>query len=568
MHDSNPSPQTTHPVAILGVLALVVAVVTSVLAIPPADAAGSAPTFGVSEVDEAVDFATTEWADPWDFSSNKDLPNHEGHSHFRMSNVSRNKGIWKATTEDSGYVRFTQSWDVGGIPWGRDGALHPVDASKYQRVSFRMKTSLDSPKTGGRILWQDCGQLRPECSGGTKFVTQPGWHTYDVLIERDAAYPVDWNGMIRGFAMMPSRLGTNIELDWVRLYDPSTAPAPLAVNAGSPAQLYWDKDTNPNNNTADNANWGPIGNGGSATFDAASYPPGNYHFYTNDGSGPSAYSQPFRIDARPRLVVINPDITGGADFAKAVRKNEWDFEQANDVASTRNAKVTVSDGLARGVNATPDLTDSGVHLGMDGKLINTSRYHRLTMKVFLSGKFDLSANPGGGMNARLIWHLHNQSRSFDSDDIVVTPGWNIITLDLANTPANELIEPYVPGAKWKGLSVDMLRIDPHEDAGKRAFKIDWVKLSRDDKARNGKFTVAFKDKAYEPGSTVEVFVDDDKNAANGVGSLATSQPLVKGKNTLDIFRANHGKGTKWIFVRITDPSGTVTEAYSTGPVKL
>ncbi len=568
MHEAHPSPRTTHPLTVLSVLSVVFAMVLSLVAVAPANAAGSAPTISVTEVDEAVDFATTEWADPWDFSGAKDLPNYEGHSHFRMSDVSRKKGVWKATTQDSGYIRLIQSWDVGGIPWGRDGALHPIDASKYQRVSFRMKTSLDSPKTGGRILWQDCGQLRPECSGGTKFVTQPGWHTYDVLIEKDAAYPVDWTGMVRGFAMMPSRLGTTVELDWIRLYDPSTAPAPLAIEATSAGQLYWDKDANPANNTADNPNWGPVGDGGGANFDAASYPPGKYYFYTDDGSGPSAYSEPFRIDARPRLVVLNPDITGGADFAKSVRKDAWDFNQPGDVGWTRNAKVTVSDGLARGVNATPDLTDSGVHLDMSGKLINTSRYHRLTMKVFFSGKFDLSANPGGGMNARVIWHLNGQSRSFDSDDIVVTPGWNIITLDLADIPPSELVEPYVPGAKWKGLSVDMLRIDPHEDAGKRAFKIDWVKLSRDDKSRRGKFAVTFKDKAYEPGSTVEVYVDNDKNQANGIGNLAASQALVKGKNSVDIFRADHGKGTKWVFVRITDPSGSVTESYSTGPVKL
>lgn len=534
-------------------------------------AAGAAPSVSTTQVDESVDFATTQFLDPWDFSNKQDLPDYAQLNHFKVTNTSRSGGVFRGTSEPFGFLRFLQSWDNSGLPWGRDGAINEIDTAVYDRISFRMKTDLSQPRTGGRVVWYDCGQLRAECQGGTKFVSEPGWHTYDVELQNDPAeYPVAWQGKIRGLSLIPSRMATNFELDWVRLYDSSTGQN-ITVTPATSGDLYWDADSNPANNTADNPRWGRVdpvnGTAGPTTFSAAAFPPGRYFFYTDNGSGPSTYSAPVKIDARPRVQVINPDMAGGTSYAKKVRKDPWDFKQQSDMWLTPNASVQIAGGKAVGVNAAPDLTDSGVYLAVKaGKPINTTQFHRLTVKVFYAGDFSLSATPGGGMNARLAWHRADADVYMTSDDIVVHPGWNTITLDLNDFTPQELMEPYVAGHKWKGLKIDQFRFDPHEDAGVRQFKIDHIHLSRDDRSAKKKFTVKLRDKAYEPGSTVKVFVDTDDSGFDG--TLVASQALKGGVNKVVIHRADTGRGKRWVYVEVTDPSGTVSRNYSTGPVKM
>lgn len=561
------NPLRTRSIASL----LTTAVVLGTLGVltSPSAAAGAAPTVSQTQVDESVDFATTQFLDPWDFSNNQDVPNHVNLNLFKMTNTSRSGGVLKGNSEAFGFVRLLQSWDNSGIPWGRDGALNEIDTATYDRISFRMKTDLSQSRTGGRVVWYDCGQLRGECQGGTKFVSEPGWHTYDVELVNDPEYPVAWQGMVRGLSLIPSRMATNFELDWIRLYDSSTGQS-VSVSPSSAGEVYWDRDGNQANNTASNPNWGRVDTsttGESVTFNADAYPPGVYRFYSVDGSGASAYSSTLKIDARPRVQVINPDLAGGTSYAKKVRKDPWDFKQASDMWLTPNASVQISGGKAVGVNTQPDPTDSGVYLAVkNGKPINTSQFHRLTIKVFYAGDFSLSAAPGGGMNGRIAWHRADSDVYITSDDIVVHPGWNTITLDLSDFSPSELIEPYSSGMKWKGLKIDQFRFDPHEDAGARQFKIDHIHLSRDDRATRKKFSVKFRDKAYEPGSTVKVYVDTDNSGFDG--TLMASQALTPGQNKVVIHRADTGRGKRWVYVEVTDPSGTMSRSYSTGPVKM
>ena len=69
---------------------------------------------------------------------------------------------------------------------------------------------------------------------------------------------------------------------------------------------------------------------GSVTFNYGILAPGAYTATLTCNNGTSA-SQAFTINAPPTVTVIDPDITGGADFATDVLGNPWDLADAADV---------------------------------------------------------------------------------------------------------------------------------------------------------------------------------------------------------------------------------------------
>ncbi len=549
-----------------------VAVLTALLALAhPAPAGASVSTVSVStsQVSETEDFATTEFANPWDFADSVDVKPYDGLGTDRLSSVSISGGTLSAQSLEQGNIMLLRSWDRGGIPWGRDGDLHPIDASKYTHISFRMKSHVTSVIGGGHVDWFDCGQTRPECSGGTTFLVHPGWHTYVVELDENIGWPVQWAGLIRGMRLVFGNTVGPVEIDWVRLYKP-TAPVTVSVTDTTPstdAMVYWDRDNILSNNTPDNRNWGSLGiaSGGSVSFPASAYPPGTYRFYAVDDGATSGYSPTMRINRRPRPVVIDPDIAGGADYATTVRGDAWDMSQPSDVAWLTNATGSVSGGNFVGANAPPVRSDSQVFLPVAGT-IDANRWHRLTARVWFDGDFGLSALPGGGMNARVIWGV-GDSNFRDSDDLVIEPGWNTINLDLSELEGEDvtLSGSLASGpANWSG-AVNLFRIDPHEDEGIRDFRIDYVHLREDDRG-TGKFDIRFRDYGHEPGTVARIYADNDNVGFNG--TLIGTVNVVNGVNTFTWWPTAAQAGTKWIHIEMTDPAGGVASSYSTGPVTV
>ena len=173
--------------------------------------------------------------------------------------------------------------------------------------------------------------------------------------------------------------------------------------------------------------------------------------------------------------------------------------QASDIFGPANMSYGFNGNLLNGINA-GDMRDAHFFLPLNGA-IDGNRFHRLTFNVFYEGPFSLGFEPGGGMVARLIWETAGAPGVWqDSDDIVVYPGWNNISIDMATSPAYAITDPDTPNRiGWAGQQITAVRFDPHEDIGARRFLVDNIKLAEDSTGYGGAYDVRFHDNAWQRG---------------------------------------------------------------------
>ncbi|MGI9606717.1 MAG: hypothetical protein ACR2P0_11325 [Acidimicrobiales bacterium] len=548
-----------------------VVMAASTLSAAPASAASILKPRGQMITTEAPDFASVSFSDSWDFNGEHDLPHVDGLSHTRFTNVRIENGVWKGTGQNQAHLRLLQSWN--SLPNGRDGELHPIDADRFTRLSFRMRLT-GHDRSAAEVSWYDCGMLRPECKGGVGFWVDSGWNTYDIELVNDPAKgPVDWEGEIRGLVLTPSAKGGEIEIDWIRLYEPSTNGMRYrSFDTHPDTQLIWDRDRHAGNNNHRNPNWGVIADIGQeghiAWWDTDALPPGKYFVYTLSPNGKSGVRR-LVINQRPRPVIFEPNLQGGLSYDLAVRGNAWDFNAANDVGLTRNMTYSIANGTLIGTNTAPNRSDSGFRLAIPAdKPIDAERFHRFTARVYYEGGFSLSGGPGGGMNARLVWRKAGGGLGdFKvSDDIVVYPGWNTISIDLNDYTPNELVEGGSTTG-WEG-NIGLLRFDAHEDSGTRRFHVDYVMMSEDDKPTNGTFDVTFRDRGFEKGTTANIYID--RNADGVGGQLIGSVTVARGTNTFtwNVPQNRVGSGEWHVVVEMIDRHEQTQTTVSTGTLTL
>ena len=102
------------------------------------------------------------------------------------------------------------------------------------------------------------------------------------------------------------------------------------------------------------------------------------------------------------------------------------------------------------------------------------------------------------MVARLIWQTAGAPGVWqDSDDIVVYPGWNDITVDLATNSAlgDHRSRTRRNRIGWAGQLITAVRFDPHEDSGARRFLVDNIKIAEDSTGYGGTYDIRFHDNA-------------------------------------------------------------------------
>ena len=202
---------------------------------------------------------------------------------------------------------------------------------------------------------------------------------------------------------------------------------------------------------------------------------------------------------------------------------------------------------------------------------NPDRYHRATVDVCYDGPMSFANAPGGGMNARFAWLAHGAPLWSETQDIIVYPGCNRMTIDLATTPAvavNDENTAYKGG--WRGQRFYHLRFDPNEDPGYRNIEIRDIKLA-DDAAFSTSYPITFADNAGAPGVTADIFVSTIAGNFQGT-RIANDVPVAGGVNTFN-WNGNNEAGvplpnaTYWVYIVMRNGSGTGT-AHASGPLRL
>jgi hypothetical protein len=262
----------------------------------------------------------------------------------------------------------------------------------------------------------------------------------------------------------------------------------------------------------------------------------------------------------PTVRMLTPSIEGGADYA-TVAGNPWDFNDASDIAGTNHIVNVSFDGTA--YNGQTQGNDSYVVLPLPVPL-NTDRYHRFTADVCYGGEFALTGAPGGGMNARVIWFDEGGQALSDSQDIIVEPGCNRMTFDMATDPAIAVDDDTTAlKAGWRGLKISYLRFDLNEDPGTRAFSLRDIRLADDAAFSSGTYPITFNSSVA---GSAEVFVTTERGSFNGT-RIGTVPNVVAGANQFNWDGGNLPNGTYWVYTVIRGGGGIGT-GYSTGPVRL
>ena len=266
-------------------------------------------------------------------------------------------------------------------------------------------------------------------------------------------------------------------------------------------------------------------------------------------------------DGSPVVRVLTPSDVGGADYA-TVSGNAWDMAGPDDVVTVGDITNGNFDGAS--YNGTTFRNDPFIELPLRTPLI-TDRYHRATIDICYGGGFSFADAPGGGMVGRFAWFDEGGQIWSETQDIIVYPGCNVMTIDLATNPAGAVNdENTIYKAGWRGIRITQLRFDPNEDRGFRDFSLRDIRLADDAAFSSGEYPISFSSTA---GGTAELFATTDSgswNTATPIGTMA----VAPGINTLQWNGSSLPNGTYYVWVRVTGGNNTKGSAYSTGPVRI
>ncbi len=480
------------PSLLLGTIALIGGTVA--LPATSTHAAGSSP----------ADYAAEAFSDPWDYNNAEDQVIADDGPMRSATNASIGGGQLHFDMAQPGYFHPLWAGYPGALVHGREGQGRPIDAGRYNRISFRMNATAEVP---AGVRWYSCQEISDACQGGFNFFTKPGWHTYDFALApiNEANLTTPWAGNIVSLrvALSPAST-THFDVDWLQVYP-----------SGSPV---------------------------------------------GEGVGPVP-----QID--------EPDVTGGADYATISRNGDaWDFNEASDIHRLDSVRGAVSGGVFAGTNSAPAMNDPAVGMRL-GQAFRGSDFHRVTVDYTYDGPFNLEDKAGGGTNARIIWRIAGTPLTKtgadlqNSDDIVTYPNLKSFTVDMATVNPADVTDPSQNGPRigWAGQMIELLRLDPHEDRGERAFRIDRIKVADND-AGEKSFDIVWKDNSFGAGTTADLYIDTDDRGFDGT-QIASGLPVQAGRNVFSWTPPAGTTGTWFVYV-VHHRGGQVGRAYSGGPVRI
>ncbi len=177
------------------------------------------------------DYHIEAFGDPLDFSNPEDHVLANDSMLYGMREASMSGGQLHLDLDGLGFFSAVWGGYPTGIPHGREGGVHPIDASRFNRLVIRM----NAPEgMAAGIQWFSCIEANEACSGAIGFTTKGGWNTYDFdLTKNTGGNP--WGGSIVGvrIGLSPAE-STHVDVDWIRIV-PSGVGAVDEITGGAPA---------------------------------------------------------------------------------------------------------------------------------------------------------------------------------------------------------------------------------------------------------------------------------------------------------------------------------------------
>ena len=482
----------------IAVAAAFVALVGTTISVVPDARPAEAAT---SQQVEAPDFASEVYGDPWDYSNAEDQNTDEVGTSAAISN-----GKLRVALRSGDHVSLVQTVS-GSLPYGRDGAAQPIDASRYKRLSFKMDQPFD--RQIGAIYWWTCREKTAECGGGVTFPVTPGNQVYDISLSKAST--------LQGKRPFSGKI-VALRLD----------PVVLPAGKSGTALIDWTRLR---------------GAGG----DHAAYPPGTY--------GDTVVAR------RPRPVVDSPNASEGVDLATKQRGTPWVFTSP---AAAQGIGIKYATILGYN-NAGMTARNSGQYPG-DSQLslpvsrFDASTYHNLAIEYTYDGTYSLASTPGGGKMARLIWWDPSSTVPQIGNDILTYSGVNAREINLDLNAQNDLDEDALsPKLGWAGRTVSQLRFDPNEDPGALTWHLRSLHL-RADPVAYGSTTVKFHDDAWVSGTTATVSVA--RTGTSSWHTIAQNVAVKKGSNSVRFSVAGLSQSKYRVRVAVTHPGVATTTAKS------
>ena len=510
------------------------------------------------------DFATDGLSDPWDFSNREDVAldpaQFPGFSTFAI-NAGRVGGT---SVNSSTNFSLLQRAYFGILNPGRTGRRFPIASTFFTKLALKMSASAGNRHP--RLYWfhDDLGNPSSDVTGwrylDPNVVTPAGNGIYVVDLasvtqpgQGQTSGASAWAASpVKGFSVYPNDMGSqyDVQFDWVRITSAdghqASATIPVTWSGGSGATTIQVTDAA---GTLFTVASGLAGT--SYSWNYGVLPPGTYTIRVIRNGVPST-ANTFTINTPPTIKLIEPDETGGEDFATTVLGNPWDMNDQGDrrvdvnivdhllAPSFSGGQFTAtSDGQTVAFSGSVPVGDPQVYFLSNQKdfnttdIVNTNRYHRLTFGLQVDHGFDLQR----GSVARVFWGSASSSTGggtpYDvttTKDLITWPGMNVYSVDLASLTAatDGGLEPG-NATPWTARNVRHFRIDPLEFGGGEQvpFHFDNVKLAADDETVNGSFTIKFQ--GADPDGPAATTVALYYLAPSGLTLITPNAPLSAGQ---------------------------------------
>jgi hypothetical protein len=519
------------------------------------------------------DFATDVHADPWDFANVDDLsPFPDEQYGWLTSADARRNGRdvflsgdrFSATTNGSGANKISMLFRGNGLMnpgrYGFDDG-NAIPTSRYGKLAIKMRVG---PNATGQAPYQILATWYHRSYGATDEATNAGqvlfgmpqpnkWVIYTIdLLTRQWSHDsgtVNWqpgplsspygsdakewaaSALVRGFELRATTQPANIdvEVEWVRLTaadSQSDAKNLILTFTGCTSPVLELSETG-----ATYLMPGRV-DGNQFIFNYGVLAPGTYQMRLACANNTFTQYQTLTINAPPLVRVLDPDETGGADFATDELVNAWDMNGPTDVPLLTGVLTSPAPALSGGelIATATSAGDPQVTLLNGGSgLISTLKYRKLTFTLTLETTFGLDGNQGDGSVARVFWGSstgQGANQMSTTNDMLVWPGTNTYSIDLsALTLANHGLEPECvatvgcPQIPWTQRSVRFFRIDPHESTNLVQFRLGRVTLTAPDEVAFGNtFNIRYQFDDVAAGSTyrANIYLDGDRNPGGQV----------------------------------------------------